>query len=641
MNGTGRNWLQIATDGYLYTHICDPSNITYLHSEELWIFDNNWHHVGVTWDGSRRRLYIDGVEAAADMEDLSGLEFCEGELYIGAHKSLEAGKFLNGPIDDVRIYSRALSQAEIAELAGVGPLVVSPNKSFDTSGEPGGPFSPSYKDYTIKNLGSQTLYWGIDSLPGWLDVDSSFGGLDPNESTTVRVFLTEDADLLEEGFYTDAVTINNLSVPQDPIVRDVNLDIQTIHGIWVSPESFDLTLTEGSQQQDVLTIGNDGTETLNFSLRSRTVSGVASISTVKNLSANLPAAPQKMIFDVQESLMQEYKPGQLLVRFAPDKAMAYPSKETQKDKLLESVPDVSVVEQFKFVPGLSLIELPEGVSVSDALESLNARDDVLYAQPNYRVYADSVLPNDPSFSSLWGMHNTGQSGGTQDADIDAPEAWSVSTGTDTVIVAVIDTGVDYNHEDLAGNMWINEAEYYGTGGFDDDGNGYVDDIYGYDFCNYDPNPMDDNYHGTHCAGTIGAVGNNGKGVAGVCWDVRIMAVKFLDSGGGGWTDDAILCVEYATMMGANVMSNSWGGGSYSQGLKDAIDAAGAAGIAFVAAAGNDSVNNDTYPHYPSSYTSSNLIAVAATDRYDARSSFSNYGPTSVDLGAPGSSILSL
>jgi hypothetical protein len=238
------------------------------------------------------------------------------------------------------------------------------------------------------------------------------------------------------------------------------------------------------------------------------------------------------------------------------------------------------------------------------------------------------------------MHNTGQSGGVVDADIDAPEAWDISTNSSNLIVAVIDTGVDYTHPDLAANMWTNTVERNGSPGVDDDGNGYIDDIYGYDFYNSDGNPMDDHGHGTHVSGTIGAVGNNGQGVAGVCWTAKIMALKFIGSGGSGYDSDAIDCIEYAVQMGAKVTSNSWGGGSYSQALKDAIDAAGAAGVLFVAAAGNDARNNDVFPHYPSSFDSANIIAVLSTDKYDVKSSFSCYGAVSVDLGAPGSNIYS-
>jgi hypothetical protein len=311
----------------------------------------------------------------------------------------------------------------------------------------------------------------------------------------------------------------------------------------------------------------------------------------------------------------------------------------KKNQILNAVGGASIEKEFQIVPGLSVVRLPAGMTVEEALKVFNKTDGILYAEPDYRVTVDSTIPNDTFFSELWGMHNTGQSGGTVDADIDAPEAWDISTGNKDIIVAVIDTGVDYTHPDLAANMWVNAGEIPGNG-LDDDHNGYVDDVYGYDFVNNDGNPMDDHYHGTHCAGTIGAVGNNNQGVVGVCWNVRIMAVKFLNSAGSGSTSNAILSVQYSTLMGANLSSNSWGGGGYSQGLKDAIDAAGAAGMLFVAAAGNDGSNNDTYPHYPSSYDSTSLIAVMATDRYDNKSSFSNYGPVSVDLGAPGSSILS-
>lgn len=616
--------------------------------------DNQWHHVAAVLrdDGSANlsevRLFVDGIQESTIVYNYQGsipdVVTAEGqEVFIGQQLVPDLDPFwFNGSMDDVRIYNRALSQAEILILINNGPLQVTPRDTYTSSGEPGGPFSPSYKDYTIKNLSNKVLYWGIDPLPEWLDSDIAFGSLDPNESTVVRVFLTEAADLLEEGLYTSALTIYNLSTVQEPVIRNINLDVHYIRGIWASPEAFEVDLVEGNQLQDLLTIGNNGTETLNFAIRSRTVVGPASAAAQQESSLQDSTSnnrPQKKIQDVKKALKQEHKKDEVLVRFAPDQNRKYPDKEKQKQKLSQILPKSSIIKQFTSVPGLNTVKLPPNISVQDALLLLNARQDVLYVHPNYRVYADG-LPNDTRFGELWGLHNTGQSDGTSDADIDAPEAWDISMGSESVVVAVIDTGVDYNHEDLAANMWTNLAEKNGTPGVDDDQNGFIDDIYGYDFCNYDPNPMDDHYHGTHCAGTIAAVGNNGKGVTGVCWNVKIMALKFLDAGGSGWTDDAVECVEYATLMGAKVMSNSWGGGAYAQALKDAIDAAGAAGIAFVAAAGNDGVSNDTYPHYPSSYTSDNLIAVLATDRYDNRSSFSNYGLVSVDLGAPGSSILS-
>jgi subtilisin family serine protease len=279
-----------------------------------------------------------------------------------------------------------------------------------------------------------------------------------------------------------------------------------------------------------------------------------------------------------------------------------------------------------------------GMTVEKAIEKYRNDPRIEYIEPNYTVTALDVIPNDPSFPLLWGMHNTGQSGGTPDADIDAPEAWGIQTGTD-VIIGIIDTGVDRTHPDLAANMWTNPGEIAGNG-IDDDGNGYVDDVRGWDFVNNDNDPMDDHGHGTHCAGTIAGIGDNGIGVAGVCWHARIMALKFLDAGGYGSTSDAVLALEYATANGARLTSNSWGGGNYSTALYDAIAAARNVGALFIAAAGNDGVNNDSYPHYPSSYDLDNIIAVAATDRNDALANFSCYGAASVDLGAPGVDIYS-
>lgn len=260
------------------------------------------------------------------------------------------------------------------------------------------------------------------------------------------------------------------------------------------------------------------------------------------------------------------------------------------------------------------------------------------AEPDFIVHA-SFTPNDPSFNSLWGLHNTGQTGGMGDADIDAVEAWEASRGSTNVIVGVIDTGIDYNHPDLAANMWVNAGEIPNNG-IDDDGNGYVDDARGWDFVGNDKDPMDDHYHGTHCAGTIGAVGNNGIGVAGVCHQVKLMALKFLSSNGSGTTSDAVEAVLYATDNGAMLTSNSWGGGGYSQALKDAIDEARDAGVLFVVAAGNNQQNTDTTLCYPASYSSANIISVAATDASDVLASFSNYGASTVDIAAPGVSIYS-
>ncbi|MGL1904057.1 MAG: S8 family serine peptidase, partial [Fibrobacterales bacterium] len=268
------------------------------------------------------------------------------------------------------------------------------------------------------------------------------------------------------------------------------------------------------------------------------------------------------------------------------------------------------------------------------IEELKSNSDVIYAEPNY-IRTLQAVPDDASFASLYGMHNVGQSGGTEDADIDAVEAWDVHTGGKNVVLGLIDTGIDYLHPDLADNIWVNVAEQNGTPGVDDDGNGYVDDIYGYDFINNDGDPMDDHYHGTHCAGTIGGVGNNGVGVAGVAWNASMAALKIFNSS-GATSDAAILnAVDYSNVMGMKITSNSWGGGPYSQSLYDLIQVGETLGHLFIAAAGNSSSNNDVTDSYPSGYDLDNIIAVAATDRNDGKASFSSYGATTVDLGAPG------
>jgi cysteine-rich repeat protein len=246
-----------------------------------------------------------------------------------------------------------------------------------------------------------------------------------------------------------------------------------------------------------------------------------------------------------------------------------------------------------------------------------------YVEPDYLV-KPTVIPNDPSFGGLYGM-----------AMIQAPAAWDITRGTD-VLIGVIDTGVDYNHPDLAANIWTNPGEVVGNG-IDDDNNGYVDDIHGYDWVNDDADPMDDGFHGTHVAGTIAAAGNNGLGVVGLNWTARIMALKFLPGSGSGSTSDAILAVQYATQMGARLTNNSWGGGGNSQALRDAIRAAEAANSLFVAAAGNDASSEALYP---ARYDLENIVSVAATDQNDVIARFSNFNATSVDLGAPGVDILS-
>lgn len=310
-------------------------------------------------------------------------------------------------------------------------------------------------------------------------------------------------------------------------------------------------------------------------------------------------------------------------------------------KVLRTIPSINAV-----VVKRSLIE-----TQGTGIKALSENALVKRAEPNYIYRAvgvrdnPRVVPNDPKLKELWGMSNEGQvdSDGTlgvSGMDIGASEAWAIETGSKDIIVAISDTGVDYDHPDLKANSWINTLEQDGVAGVDDDGNGYIDDIHGYDFANNDANPMDDHGHGTHCAGTIGAVGNDEKGIVGVAWNVRIMGVKFLTAGGSGTLDGAIQTIDYAVKNGAHIISASWGGGGPSDTLRESIERARDKGVLFVAAAGNDSSNNDTGSFYPASYAVSNVVSVAAIGNKGQLASFSNYGKTKVHVAAPGHNILS-
>jgi serine protease len=342
----------------------------------------------------------------------------------------------------------------------------------------------------------------------------------------------------------------------------------------------------------------------------------------------------------------EYVDDSVLVRFRSGPTLA--ARQSSLARVQGTIEDKNadgVYDGFaNLVDGeMAVVRLGPGMDVETAIAELSADPAVLYAEPNYIVHAIAA-PNDPRFPELYGLDNQGQTGGTADADIDAVEAWDVSVGSPDVVVGVVDTGIDYTHEDLAGNVFVNPNEVAGDG-VDNDGNGVVDDVHGFNAITGSGDPFDDNAHGSHCSGTIGGVGNNAIGVAGVNHDVTIMGIKFLGAGGSGTLEDAIEAINYAVGMknaGVNlrVLSNSWAGGGFTQGLLDAINAANAVDILFVAAAGNFANDNDQFPEYPASYDAPNVVAVAATDHNDALAGFSNFGATSVDLGAPGVDVLS-
>lgn len=354
---------------------------------------------------------------------------------------------------------------------------------------------------------------------------------------------------------------------------------------------------------------------------------VGALSVVPTALAPPREPPRAELPDPRPSTVQD-----VLVRFRADADAGERSgaRDAARTDFEDSLP----------VRGLQRVDPDPGVSVGQAVAALERSPDVLYAEPN-GVRTAGATPSDSLYPLEWGLHNTGQQvdgrGGTVDADIDAPEAWALTTGSRDVTVAVIDTGVDASHPDLQPNLWRNAGEVEGNG-VDDDRNGLVDDLRGWDFVQGDNSPDDLDGHGTHVAGTVGARGNDGAGVAGVAWNVSLMPVRVLDANGSGTVADLIEGYGYAARKGARVVNASLGGDQFSQSERDAI--AAAPDSLFALAAGNDGADNDAVGTFPCNYDLPNVVCVASTGREDSLSAFSNYGATTVDLAAPGESIAS-
>ena len=322
----------------------------------------------------------------------------------------------------------------------------------------------------------------------------------------------------------------------------------------------------------------------------------------------------------------QYDPNTLLVQFRTD------ASDDDKDGCCRKV-GLGAIDKYKIVDGLALIHVSNGDPVA-AMAALAGEASVLRAGLNY-IVSTQVVPNDPLFGSTWGMNNTT----SQLNDIDAPQAWDIYTGDPNYRVAVIDTGIDFNHPDLQGNIWVNPGEI-ANDGIDNDGNGYIDDVRGWNFVTNTNNPQDGNGHGTHVSGTIAAKGNNGIGVAGVAWNAKIVPLKFLSDTGSGTTANAIKAIDYCTANGIKLSNNSWGGGLFDSLLLQAITNAGAVDHLFIAAAGNSALNIDVSLSYPASYNLSNMVNVASTTNTGTLSVFSNFGVATVHVGAPGSNIFS-
>lgn len=343
----------------------------------------------------------------------------------------------------------------------------------------------------------------------------------------------------------------------------------------------------------------------------------------------------------------ERVPGQLIVKVKPEMLQANLAEVFDAGRFR-----IAAIQPFETDKSLYTVELSGDDQTAQFLEASTSNPAIVYAEPNYILRTVDAPDSDPAenipqledFSKLWGMKNVGQkdaegTDGVVGADIGATKAWAITTGNKDITVAVIDTGVDYSHAELKDNIFANAGEIAGNG-IDDDANGFIDDTRGWNFAQKSTNdPMDDNKHGTHCSGTIGGSGAGGK-IKGVNWTTSIMPIKFLTGSGSGSLADAVKAIQYATLMNVKIMSNSWGGGGYTQTMFDAIKAARDKGILFIAAAGNDGDNADSTPHYPAGYQLDNVIAVAASTNRDGLAKFSTYGKRTVHIAAPGHKIYS-
>lgn len=362
------------------------------------------------------------------------------------------------------------------------------------------------------------------------------------------------------------------------------------------------------------------------------LSDASKVRTITLLTASLlimgSLVPGASASPISPQELPDHVPGEIVVSFAPG-APAAARRAVRSELRLRSLAREGSL-------GVGLMKLPRGLDVEEAVEALEDEPAVSFAEPNYIYRVEGVVtPDDPHYPSQWAL-------GDGPGSIDAPDAWAVTTGTPGRVIAVVDTGVDLGHPDLSPNLWVNPGEVPNNG-IDDDLNGYVDDVHGYDWADIDSDPSDGHGHGTHVAGIAAARGNDAIGVAGTAWNVRIMALRALNDSGAGTSLQLARAFSYAAQMGAQVVNASVGGGGYSLTLEQAIQ--DSPGTLFVAAAGNGGSDgsgddNDTTPTYPCSYPQTNIVCVAASDKQDALAAFSNYGSSSVDIAAPGTGILS-
>lgn len=350
-------------------------------------------------------------------------------------------------------------------------------------------------------------------------------------------------------------------------------------------------------------------------------------------------------FGVEVVRASLYKPNEFIVKLKPMVPKVSSSALTELFKA-DSVELVSPQSE------VYLVKKKVAKGFRSVMWDLQSHPSVDYVEPNFLYSVEGRpqqrLPNDPELHNLWGLINTGQVSpgdspeykGVPGIDINAARAWALETGNQNIVVAVLDTGIDISHRDLKSNLWANQAELNGVKEIDDDKNGYVDDIYGYNFITNTGELKDDHGHGSHVAGTIAANGDDGIGIVGVAWRAQIMGLKFAGRGGTGTLADAIRAIDYATAMGAHILNNSWSGTEFSQALYESVLRSHSAGALFVASAGNRNSSNDKKPAYPASYSIGNIISVAAITNTGRLTSFSSFGASSVHIAAPGENIMS-
>lgn len=536
--------------------------------------------------------------------------------------------------DAVRFFENLITLVE----GGGDMLTVQPSINWLIDGYELGPFGPAEREYYLTNLSSNPVSWVASASSNWVAITPSTGMIFGGDTVIVTARVTSAADGLPAGDYFQSLVFSN-AISGKLVKRHVQLRIWPIPGEIAVSDSVSPTndlfipfgeLIIGRSRTEQITIRNVSSQ---YSLE---ISGIALLNTdISNAAARISSPSEEVPANVRpaDRTGADFHPEILIVGFKP-------GVETAAREELHRDIGATRVHRYGRIAA-DVVRISKDASLVDTRKRYLADPRVAYADLNYVVRRQTV-PDDPLFDQLWGLRNTGQTGGTPGADIRAVDAWGITQGGTNIVVAVIDTGIDYTHADLAANMWVNPGEIPGNG-LDDDGNGIVDDVYGARWTSgtgapTSGDPMDDNSHGTHVAGTIGAIGNNGIGVVGVNWRTRMMALKFLSDMGSGYIADAISALEYAVAKGARISNNSWGGGGYSQAMKDMIDAAANAGHLFVAAAGNSGTDNDVTPEYPATYPCANIVSVASSDHNDQRSSFSCYGRTTVHLAAPGSSI---